>query len=270
MCLLVTISRPGTAEPLLVGANRDERQDRPAVPLDVLQDAGPRIVGGRDLLAGGTWLAVSDLGVVAGLTNTPTPGGRDPSKRSRGGLPILAARQPTAEAAVEVLAAEVDPAAYNPAWMLVADRHDVFTVAVSGTRPEVRRLGPGVHVLENRPPGERSAKVRHVEAALAAVPDGATPAAGAGTALHRHLVAVLADHRPAPGPDPDGDDRRSARPSLLADCVHAEGYGTRWSALVSVGADPATPPGLWVADGPPCRTPFVDRSAAWAASFVAD
>lgn len=255
------------AEPLLVGANRDERKDRPAVALDILEDGSPRILGGRDLLAGGTWLAVNDLGVVAGLTNTPTPGGRDPSKRSRGELPILAARQPTAKAAVEVLATEVDPAAYNPAWLLVADRHDVFAVAVSGTRPEVRRLGPGAHILENRPPGEPSAKVRHVKEALAAVPNFGTPAAG-GAALHRHVAAVLADHCPAPGPDPDGDDRRSSRPSLLADCVHADGYGTRWSALVSLGADPAMPPRLWVADGPPCRTPFVDRSTAWAAPFT--
>ena len=73
--------------PLVVAANRDERLDRPAHSLCVLREHAPRILGGRDDLAGGTWLAVNEHGVVAGLTNRPSPGGRDPTKRSRGELP---------------------------------------------------------------------------------------------------------------------------------------------------------------------------------------
>ena len=64
------------------------RSNRPAQPMTVLRDAGPRVLGGRDQLAGGTWLAVNDAGVVAGLTNRPTKGQRDPAKRSRGELPL--------------------------------------------------------------------------------------------------------------------------------------------------------------------------------------
>jgi uncharacterized protein with NRDE domain len=40
--------------PLIVAANRDERLDRPAVPITVLRERRPRILGGRDELAGGT------------------------------------------------------------------------------------------------------------------------------------------------------------------------------------------------------------------------
>ena len=76
VCLLVFAwqTEPGYA--LVVAANnRDEQLDRPAHPLCVLRESNPRILGGRDDLAGGTWLAVNDHGVVAGLTNRPSPGG---------------------------------------------------------------------------------------------------------------------------------------------------------------------------------------------------
>lgn len=253
MCLLVVVSGGGAAGGLLVAANRDERYDRPAVPITVLQESGPRVLGGRDLAAGGTWLAVNEHGVVAGLTNTPTQGGPDPTRRSRGALPLMAARHRTAGAAVGALASDIEPGQFNPAWMLVADRGSCFAVTIAGDRPSVVALPPGVHVLENRPPGCCSAKVRHVHAAV-----GPAPADTNDPALRRRLAALLGDHsRPA---DADGDPRR---PELLSACVHADGYGTRSASLIEVAADRSRPPTVAVAEGPPCRTPLVERSALW-------
>src|ERR1700752_3288225 len=103
--------------PLIVAANRDERLDRPAVPMTVLRERQPRILGGRDELAGGTWLAGHEHGVVAGLTNQPSLGGRDPSKRSRGELPLAFASYASAAEAVRAVPAGLDPARYNPCWM---------------------------------------------------------------------------------------------------------------------------------------------------------
>lgn len=237
----------------MVAANRDERADRPAVPITVLRESDPRVLGGKDLAAGGTWLAVNEHGVVAGLTNTPTEGGPDRTKRSRGVLPLMAGRHRTAAEAVAALASDVDPRQFNPAWMLVADRRSCYTVTVAGDRPSVTELPPGVHVLENRPPGCRSAKVRHVLAAV-----GPVPAEPVGPALRSRLAALLADHsRPA---DAEDDTRR---PELLAACVHADGYGTRSAALIEVAAQPTGLPTVAVADGPPCRAALVDRSGLW-------
>src|SRR5262245_12365665 len=66
MCLLIVQSRVHRDAPLVVAANRDELLARPAISMTVLE---PGIVGGRDLLAGGTWLALNRQGVFAGLTN---------------------------------------------------------------------------------------------------------------------------------------------------------------------------------------------------------
>jgi uncharacterized protein with NRDE domain len=270
VCLLIALSGVVPGAPLIVAANRDEFYRRPAVTMTTLRDADPRVLGGRDELAGGTWLAVNEHGVVAGLTNQPAPGGRDLTKRSRGELPLAFAAYSSAEEAVSRVSATLDPAAYNPCWLLVGDRHALFSVGLAGgSRPEVERLAPGVHVLENLPMRAPSAKVAKVtamvarERAVQAARDGqsAETAESAADAL----AEVLRDHEPATelaaGENP-------ARPlAFTAACVHGEEYGTRSALIVTVPAAVAGTSGaprLRVADGPPCEVPFRDMTALWA------
>jgi uncharacterized protein with NRDE domain len=249
------------AAPLLIAANRDELLDRPTVPVTVLREGEPRILGGRDLLAGGTWLAVNEYGLVAGLTNQPAPDGRDPTKRSRGELPIVCAGHRTAAAAAMALAADVDPPRYNPCWMLVGDRDALFSVAIGPgrDRPEIEQLAPGLHVLENAPLRAGSPKAslarELVERAVAEQPDRGV------TATVAALASVLRDHQPAV-PEPRTDAAgRVWPPALSAACVHADGFGTRSSAIISVPA--AGLPTMLAADGKPCVTPLRDVSALW-------
>ena len=261
MCLLVFAWQTEPGAPLMVAANRDERLDRPAHALCVLRQRSPRILGGRDDLAGGTWLAVNEHGVVAGLTNRPAPGGRDPTMRSRGELPLMLAAQSTADAAVAHLLDVVVPGQYNPAWLLVGDRRSLWSVELTtDLAPTARSLGPGIHVLENVPLGAPSPKAERVCSQV-------LEAAAGGSSLWPVLPGILVDHAL-----PDGaatatfdDDERSPRPAAtLATCVHTDGYGTRSAALVRVpGAEGAVPEVL-VADGPPCTAAFVDVTDRWA------
>ncbi len=259
VCLLVVAWQTIGDWPLVVGANRDEWLDRPATSITVLCDVDPRILGGRDERAGGTWLAVSEHGVVCGLTNRPMPDGPDPTKRSRGRLPLVAARCRTAEEAAETLVAEVGANAYNAAWLLVGDRRSLHYVAVEpdGTA-DSRRLEPGLHVLENAPLDERSVKVDHVRAMLA-------DAEAHGTARWDALHSLLRLHTDAipPGEIPMFADGRERLAATLAPCVHADGYGTRSSSLVRVSANEQALPQLAVAEGPPCTHRFVDTGELW-------
>lgn len=244
------LSRLRADLPLVVAANRDERLDRPATAMTVLRD-DPRTIGGRDELAGGTWLAVNEAGVVAGLTNRPVPDGRDPTKRSRGELPLALTAHGDAEAAVAALRDAVDPGAYNPAWLLVGDRRALFAVEVGGgPRIGVQALGPGVHILENRPFGAASPKVAAVRSLLGDVVD-LSPAA-----LTVRLVGVLGDHSVPAMPGDPVPGTRPRPPETEAACVHGEHYGTRWSAVVRVPADGHGLPSVAYADGAPCRAPF--------------
>jgi uncharacterized protein with NRDE domain len=249
MCLLIALSHVVDGAPLVVAANRDEYYARPATAVTVLRDAGPRVLGGRDLVAGGTWLAVNADGVLAGLTNQPAGHSPDPSKRTRGELPLLFAAYPDAATAVAKVCAQLDPADYNPCWLLVGDRKALFSVGLAGGHePLVQRLPPGSYVLENVPMGTPSAKVDRVTAQVAArlatareaEGYGMAGAAGAGGAVDA-LERVLRDNQV------DMPDR---------------GYGTRSAMIVTVPL--AGPPGVLAAGGPPGRVPFEDASGLWA------
>ena len=253
--------------PLIVAANRDERLDRPAVPMTVLRERDPRILGGRDELAGGTWLAVNEHGVVAGLTNQPSPDGHDPTKKSRGELPLAFAMHKTAAQAAAAVTAELDPTVYNPCWMLVGDRESLFFIGISGgPTTDVEQIEPGLHVLENAPLRPVSAKAAFVRGLVSDALSGfdglrAIDPAVAVSALR----TVLRDHRPAVQ-EPRTDITGRVWPaSLSAACVHAEGYGTRSAMVVSVPAG-AGVPAVQVADGPPCTEPMHDATALWAAA----
>ncbi len=257
MCLLIFSWRADDECSFSVAANRDERYDRPATAITILQGRGPRILGGRDELAGGTWLAVNEHGVVAGLTNQPVPGGPDPSKRSRGVLPLIVARHSSAAAGVEEFARTVRPAEYNQASLLVADRESLFCLEVraDGTLA-TRELGPGIHVLENVPLDVPSTKVDAVRDAIDTV-------IASGQSLWPSYRDLLSSHDVPPHGVRHGTGEAARDPATLAACVHTVNYGTRSSTMIRIPESANERPGVWFADGPPCTTAFVDASPLW-------
>jgi uncharacterized protein with NRDE domain len=250
----------------MVAANRDERLDRAAIAMTVLREAGPRILGGRDELAGGTWLAVNEHGVVAGLTNQPSADGRDPSKRSRGELPLAFAAHKSAAEAVAAVAEELDPARYNPCWMLVGDRQSLYSVGVAGgSEPAVEQLGPGLHVLENAALSASSAKADMVR--MLVTEERARQADPGPAGTQAALDAVLRIHRPAVAEPRTDATGRTWPPAISAPCVHTEAYGTR-SAMTVCVPDSGLPV-VRVADGPPCEATFLEVTRWWQRSAAA-
>ena len=195
---------------------------------------------------------MNEWGVFAGLTNQPLGEAKDPSKRSRGELPVALARHETADAAVQDFLGRFRPEDYNGSWLLVGDRASLFFIDFTGlVEPAAAPLPPGLHVLENRPLGDPSPKVDLVVEAVGTPPDGD----GVLTAFRM----VLGDHR-----IPEHDERPHS-----ANCVHLDGFGTRSSCLVRVSLESGPPPQLWVADGPPCTAPLEDAGALWRADVAA-
>ncbi len=261
MCLLIVIHGVVAGMPLIVAANRDERRARPTIPMTRLDgaDGDLAILGGRDQVGGGTWLATNEAGVVAGLTNRPLRDGPDTAKRSRGKLPLALARHPTAAAAVDAFGTAIDPSAFNPSWLLVADRRDVFFIDVTGTdQVVVEHLRPGVHVLENRTLHELSPKVERVRELLDPILDRRP------TVLLDNLPALLADHHMPPGEPPADTSNPRIALAARAICVHADDddYGTRSSAVIIVTDDPAPPTIRWTEDAP-CHDKWRTSDHLW-------
>ena len=68
MCLIAIAHRVTEKWPLVIAANRDESYDRPTRASHAWEE-DPRVIGGRDLRAGGSWLAVRRDGRFAAVTN---------------------------------------------------------------------------------------------------------------------------------------------------------------------------------------------------------
>ncbi|MGE4054151.1 MAG: NRDE family protein [Vicinamibacterales bacterium] len=248
MCLLVMLWRVIPGYPLVVASNRDEWLERPAVAMTSLSEA-PRIRGGRDQRAGGTWLATSESGLVAGLTNVPMIAPPAVPKRSRGELPLLLARSPGALDAARALQSSIRSEEFNPCWILCGDREALAYIDLSTAgRPRVESLAPGIHVLENHPLGP-SPKSDFVRAFLGNPP-------GELDALTHRLESLLASHEI---PHRAGA-RGAARPlETGAACVHAGPYGTR-SAQIVVVSDRGAPRIRFTA-GPSCTNPWQELPA---------
>src|SRR6185436_20956068 len=114
MCLIALAHGVSERYPLVLAANRDEDYERATRVADVWEDA-PDVVGGRDAVHGGSWLAVSKSGRFAAVTNLR---GAVQRSRSRG---LLVRAFVTSAIAPEAFAEEVarDAAEYAGFHLIV-------------------------------------------------------------------------------------------------------------------------------------------------------
>ncbi|MBK7072144.1 MAG: NRDE family protein [Myxococcales bacterium] len=254
MCTIAILVDVLADAPVAIAANRDEFHARPARAPVAL---APGVVGGRDELLGGSWLAFSVDGRFAAVTNQREPiVGRAPRSRGAWVTGLLAAGDRRAMAAfVDAL----DPRAYASGNLVYGDASGVEVAYLRRDGGRARRaLPPGLTVLANdRVDAPGQPKQARLRGLLAGAHDLASFAAIAPTALADHAVPAelppLAPGLPVP-PEAWGP--------LQAVCVHAGPYGTR-SATVAALVPGGIAALAW-ADGPPCTTAFTDARPRFA------
>jgi hypothetical protein len=128
MCTTIILFRPGHDWPVMIAANRDERLDRPWKKPGPHWADRPGVVAGLDELAGGSWLGLNATGVAAAVLNREGTLGPEAGKRSRGELTLDALDYADAVDAADALGA-LDPAAYRPFNLVIADNRDAFLLA---------------------------------------------------------------------------------------------------------------------------------------------
>lgn len=143
MCLIVLAVGQHPNYPLVLAANRDEFHARPTEEARWWA-ARPGILGGRDLQAGGTWLAVSQNGRLATVTNYRDAKPPEPGHRSRGHL--VTGFLDSALSPDDYLDS-IDEDAYAGFNLIVAQADDV--AYLSNREDGKRRLTPGVYGLSN-------------------------------------------------------------------------------------------------------------------------
>lgn len=223
MCLVVFSWQPGSPQPLLLLANRDEVHQRPSAPLAQWSDQ-PSVYAGRDLEAGGTWLGMAEQGRFATLTNI-----RDVSiplgEHSRGALvsDYLAAQQ-TPEAYLKAVAHDLP--LYSGFNLLVGDTQSLWFIGTSAPRPV--RLAAGVYGLCNGSldtPWPKLVRARSRFAEALNEPDQVL------------FELMLDEQRAADDQLPDTGVGLAMERMLSSIFIRGERYGTRATSLLRCLAD---------------------------------
>lgn len=228
MCLILLAVRSHPDYKLVLAANRDEYYERPSEGPRFWEDL-PRLLAGRDLVAGGTWLGITKSGRIAAVTNYRDPSRVKPNAPSRGNL------------VRGFLAGDLDPPSYAEALRREKDRYNGFNV-ILGERDRIVwysnrsdkpvSLRPGVYGLSNHLLDTPWPKIVRAKALFEkSISEGKD-------VVPEHVFRALEDRTPAP------DDRlpRTGVPieweRLLSPIfITSPTYGTRSSTVILIDRD---------------------------------
>jgi len=159
MCLIAVAHNASDRFPLVLAANRDEDYDRPTHDAHHWSDT-PDVVGGRDALYGGSWLAVRRGGRFAAVTNLR---GAERRSKSRG---FLVRDFVTGDTTAEDYAARIarDAEAYAGFHLLAGHvGGEIFHITPEAQQP----LSAGIHTFTNAALGEEWPKSSYAADRLA-------------------------------------------------------------------------------------------------------
>lgn len=225
MCLLLIAWKTHPRYRLVLAGNRDEFHDRAATPLNWWTDDA-RILGGRDVKAGGTWLGVARSGRFGVVTNYRDLQAPVEGAPSRGNL------------IPRFLTGATSPKEFLDDLRGAAMRYSGFNLLVGGSRAlyyfsnrgpkEPTALAPGIYGLSNHllnTPWPKLTRTRGKFTKLLEEPE----------VIPENLFATLADREQAPADDlpstglPNDWERVVSSPFIVN-----ERYGTRCSSVLLV------------------------------------
>lgn len=224
MCLIFLSLNDHPDYKLIVAANRDEFYSRKTTSAHFWEDQ-PAILGGRDMEAGGTWMAINKSGKISMVTNYRDLSNIDPKAPSRGHLVsdyLIECYRPLQY--LENVASNGKK--YNGFNLIVGNPNELYYY--SNYKKGIEPVHPGIHGLSNHlldtpwPKVENGLKkMKH----LMRMPDVDA----------NLLLDAMYDDRRAPDetlPDTGvGLERERALSSMF---IKSPGYGSRSSTVLLV------------------------------------
>lgn len=145
MCIIFLAVNEHRDYPLILLANRDEFQERPALNAHFWKEH-PELLGGKDLKEGGTWLGLTKNGRISAITNHRDIPLHKEGRHSRGLLVL------------DYLLSETSPSLYleelvqnrenyNPFNLLVGSVKELFVY--SNISNKIDRIEKGLHGISN-------------------------------------------------------------------------------------------------------------------------
>lgn len=221
MCLVIIAHRASKDLPLIVAGNRDEFHARPTQDAHWWPDK-PDVLGGRDLQAAGTWLAVARNGRYAAVTNFRDADQPQARLLSRGHLVTGFLES---DAAPIDYVASIDGKRYAGFNLLVGDG-DTLAYRCNRDGPG-RELAPGIYAVANATLDTPWPKVERTKHALQALLES-------GYINETELLRLLDDRERARVSEvPTGGLPFDKAHALTAPFVVMPEYGTRSSSILT-------------------------------------
>jgi len=225
MCLIALSFHQHPDYPLILAANRDEFHARPTKEAHWWPDK-PDIVGGRDLQAGGTWLALHTQGRFATVTNFRDAQPPRAGHRSRGHLVTDFLESDLAPAQYLDTVDEQSYAGFN---LIVGTRDDI--AYLSNREEGKRHLEAGTFGLSNALLDGPWYKVEHSKESLSSM-------VASGRVDETGLMRLMnvRDRAPVADVETGSLDFETAH-AVTAPFIVMPDYGTRCTSLVVADKD---------------------------------
>jgi uncharacterized protein with NRDE domain len=224
MCLIFLSVQQHPHYKLMIAANRDEFYHRKTAPAEFWKDQ-PAILGGRDLEAQGTWMAMTKSGKIGMVTNYRDPKNIDPTAPSRGQL-VTDFLQGEKEAEAYLKEVELAGKKYNGFNLISGNVSELFYYSNYGGSP--KKIQHGIHGLSNHLLDTPWPKVARGKAKFKTIIESDKISAPALFDFMHDTEQAADDKLPETG---IGLERERALSSMF---IKTLGYGTRGSTVVLV------------------------------------
>jgi uncharacterized protein with NRDE domain len=225
MCLIVLSLGQHPEYPLVLVANRDEFHARPTREAHWWPDK-PDVLGGRDLQAGGTWLALHRNGRFATVTNYRDAKPPSPRFRSRG---YLVTDFLESDLAPSAYIETIDEDAYAGFNLIVGKAGEVEYL--SNREEGSRDLGSGTYGLSNALLDGPWHKVESSKKKFSALVDS-------GNVNETSLMRLMNDQGKAPVSEVEkGDLNFETAHAVTAPFIVMPNYGTRCTTVALMDND---------------------------------
>ena len=208
----------------------------------------PRVLAGRDIRAGGTWLGVNERGLLAAVLNRRSNSSEasDAPTRSRGLLCLDLLAHQSAVAARAFLAEHRER--YQPFTLVFADSNCAGFALNTADHIKTVELNRGLHIFSNAVThDEFSEKRQRAYLLFAGVKPEQKRLFGPASSWIGGFKEVLSDHT-------SGNDAGDPRDAI---CVHGDASGTVSSTIIVFSA-PARQFHTFYCAGTPCRNNFAE------------
>ena len=221
MCIIAFAHQVHPEYPLILIGNRDEFYNRPTQEIHWWDE---KILAGKDLEAGGTWLGFSKEGRFSIVTNYRDIAGIKQNARSRGDLPLNFIRgSDDMQAYVSEISEEEN--AYNGYNLLLWEKGEM--VHYSNYESKINPIQPGVHALSNALLNTPWHKTERLKKGFENTIDGSFNV--------ENLFSLLTDEVKADDKDlPSTGLPYEREKEISSICIRTKDYGTCSSTVVLV------------------------------------